>query len=50
MTFKELKDKVKFIREVFCDSESTKSDRNLALEYLTTVEAYLDLPNLIKRK
>ena len=50
MTFKELKDKVKFIREVFVDSERSQHDRNVALDYLTTVEAYLGLPNLIKRK
>ena len=50
MTFKELKDMVKFIREVFVDSERTESDLNIALDYLTTVEAYLDNPNLIKRK
>ncbi len=50
MTFKELKEKVEFIREVFVDSERSQYDRNVALDYLNTVAAYLSLPNLIKRK
>ena len=50
MTFKELSEMVKFIREVFVDCESSKQDRNIALHHLTTVEAYLNNPNLIKRK
>ncbi len=50
MTFKELKEKVEFIMNVFVDSESSKVDRNVALDYLRTVGAYLDNPNLIKRK